>query len=63
MRDGDWKLVRSHGRDWELYNMQEDRTELRDLSRSNGELRSKLIRQYKDWAGRCGVLDWPLRRT
>ncbi len=62
VRDGDWKLVRQHGHDWELYNMLEDRTELHDLSRGNEAIRNRLIRQYKEWAQRCGARDWPLHR-
>jgi hypothetical protein len=29
---GDWKLVRAFGGEWELYSMELDRTELRDVS-------------------------------
>ncbi len=62
VRDGAWKLVRKHPDEWELYNMENDRTELHDLSRGNSGRKKKLIRQYEEWATRCGVLDWPLNR-
>jgi len=32
LRDGDWKLVSFQGQSWELYNIKEDRTELKNLS-------------------------------
>jgi arylsulfatase A-like enzyme len=32
VRVGDWKLVASFGNDWELYNLKDDVTELKDLS-------------------------------
>ena len=59
VRDGEWKLVRKHPGDWELYNMVDDRTELLDLSNVNKGRKSGLIKQYEEWATRCGVLDWP----
>lgn len=63
VRDGEWKLVRRHGGDWELYNMDEDRTELLDLSGADRGLVKRLTGQYEEWAKRVGVLDWPLRRS
>lgn len=62
VRDGEWKLVRKHPDAWELYNMDKDRTELHDLSQGNREQRGIMIKQYEEWASRCGVLDWPPRR-
>ena len=59
VRMGDWKLVAEHGKDWELYNMVEDRTELHDLSHKNRDMTEKLKRSYEQWAKRCGVLAWP----
>lgn len=43
VRDGKWKLVASHGGPWELYDMEADRTELNDLSKSKPELTRELI--------------------
>jgi arylsulfatase len=60
VRDGEWKLVRRHPGDWELYNLAEDRTELCDCSAEARRERERLIRLHGDWAARCGVLDWPL---
>lgn len=58
VRQGDWKLVRKHGQDWELYNMIEDRTELNNLAARGGGRRDDLASQYTDWAGKTGVLPW-----
>lgn len=61
-RVGDWKLVREFGRDWELYNMREDRTELRDLRHRNPGRADELICEFEVWAGRVGVIDWDILR-
>ena len=60
VRDGERKLVRRHPGDWELYNLEEERTELRDRSAGERRERERLIRLYNDWSARSGVLDWPL---
>ena len=60
MRIGDWKLVSEHAKDWELYNMIEDRTELNDLSRGERERVAMMTGMYEAWAARCEVRDWPL---
>lgn len=62
VRLGQWKLVSKHGGGWELYDMQEDRTELNDLSDKNRPKVEEFAALYRDWAGRVGVLPWPLRR-
>jgi len=58
VRVGNFKLVRHFGQDWELYDMEEDRTELYNLAGRNAPLEAKLVREYDDWASRVGVLDW-----
>lgn len=58
VRMGEWKLVRQHGHDWELYNIVEDRTELTDLSFRSSSTRQQMINQYADWAQGAGVEDW-----
>lgn len=58
IRLGDWKLVSEYGRDWELYDMTEDRTELHDLAPGNGPRVAQLVTLYDDWARRCGVQPW-----
>lgn len=58
MRAGPWKLVRKYPGDWELYNMDEDRTELRDLSHGDKDRLRRMAGEYATWAERCGVVDW-----
>ena len=60
MRVGDWKLVAEYDGPWELYNMVEDRTELRDLADREPERVRQMERLYGEWAERCGVLPWPV---
>lgn len=62
VRSGQWKLVSEYGRPWELYDMQADRTELRDLagSRAGRATAAALARVWDEWAQRCGVSPWPL---
>ncbi len=62
VRDGDWKLVAVHGQPWELYNMTDDRTELRDLAAQEPERVTAMTAIYDAWAAYCGVLPWPPKR-
>jgi arylsulfatase A-like enzyme len=56
VRIGKWKLVRRYPRDWELYDMDADRTELHDLAAREPERVEAMAAQYDAWAKRCGVL-------
>jgi arylsulfatase len=58
VRVGDFKLVRRFGCDWELYDMERDRTELNDLADRNQPLEAKLKREFQGWAEAAGVQDW-----
>lgn len=58
IRDGAWKLVRRHGGDWELYDMEADRTELTDLAARNRPKAATLAKDWTAWAERVGVIDW-----
>ncbi len=58
VRDGEWKLVKRHGQDWELYQMDEDRTELNDLSTRNKPMVDRLSHQHVAWSQSVGVRDW-----
>ena len=58
IRLGQFKLVRLHGQDWELYDMEADRTELRNLIKGEEERARRMIRQYQGWADKTGVMDW-----
>jgi arylsulfatase len=58
VREGKWKLVAEHGRAWELYDLDADRTELTDLARRYPERVRELTRLYERWAARVGVEPW-----
>jgi arylsulfatase len=60
IRLGNFKLVREFGRGWELYDMEQDRTELQDIIAKNASLARRLVREYKVWAESAGVLDWSI---
>jgi len=59
VRQNNWKLVRKHPGQWELYDMNVDRTELNDLAEKNTPKVGELSAIYTHWAARCGVLPWP----
>ena len=58
VRQGRWKLVSAIGERWELYDMEQDRTELNDLYNRNLSKAHELEGLYAQWAERCGVLPW-----
>lgn len=65
IRDGRWKLVMKHSKNdpqWELYDMQADRSELRNLADSQPDLVGRLAAEWQTWADRIGVQPWPLAR-
>jgi arylsulfatase A-like enzyme len=61
IRRGKHKLVRKYAKDWELYDMESDRTELSNLAPDNPKLVVELADEYAVWAERCGVI--PRRRV
>lgn len=62
IRDGDWKLVRSHGKPWALHDLSTDRTELRDLAAEQPGRVKALRAKWQAWADRVEVRPWPLRK-
>jgi arylsulfatase len=60
VRHGPWKLVKRHPQDWELYNLEQDPTELHDLSTDFPDRVTSLSADYARWAQRNGVKDWPV---
>jgi arylsulfatase A-like enzyme len=56
--DGRWKLVSRFPDRWELYDLEADRTETRDLASSNPARAASMLAQYDRWAARAGVLPW-----
>lgn len=53
---GPWKLVSRHGNDWELYNVEADRSELNNLAAGNPAKVKELSALYDAWARRCNVV-------
>lgn len=58
VREGKWKLVARFGGPWELYDMEQDRTELKNLADAFPVIVEDLSRQYESWAKRCNVDPW-----
>lgn len=55
IRSGKWKLVSTKGSNWELYDMDKDRTELNDVAAQYPEIVKELQLKYSDWAKRSFV--------
>ncbi|MBN1344260.1 MAG: arylsulfatase [Phycisphaerae bacterium] len=70
VRQGKWKLVsrfagtRGKGRPgkWELYDMEADRTELKDLAENQPEKVNEMVALYDAWAKRSLVEPWPVAK-
>jgi arylsulfatase len=58
VRRDEWKLVKKFPGDWELYNFEQDRTELHDLRSKNQSLAKQLQRQYHEWAQKLKIVPW-----
>jgi arylsulfatase A-like enzyme len=58
IRVGDLKLVSPYGEPWELYRMDDDRTETTDLAARYPRDVRRLESLYGDWARRTGVRPW-----
>jgi arylsulfatase len=55
-----WKIVQRPGSDvWDLYNLNTDRTELRNLSGQYPEKLKEMVRLYAEWTERCKVIPSP----
>jgi arylsulfatase len=59
IRAGKWKLVGLHGKAWELYDLEADRTELNDLAERMPERVKELAAKWEQWAKRTNVLPYP----
>ena len=59
VRDGKWKLVaKGPGGKWELYDMENDRTETQDLASSQPGKVEELTKKWETWALRAKVIPW-----
>jgi arylsulfatase len=61
VRDGQWKLVKKYPGDWELYDMEADRTELNDRAAGEPDRMRRLTAAYDEWAARSRVVGWPAK--
>ena len=58
-RDG-WKIVGPGVRaKWELYNLNNDRTEMHNVADEYPEKVAELAKAYEEWAERCFVVPYP----
>jgi len=58
VRQGRWKLVSRHPGQWELYDLEADRTEMNNLAQKYPGKVEQLKVMYESWAARCGVQSW-----
>lgn len=58
VRVGDWKIVADHNKSWELYNIAQDRSEQRDLSKQEPDRVQQMAAMYKAYAKRANVEPW-----
>lgn len=58
IRKDKWKLVKRYPGDWELYDIEADRSELHDLVDAHPDVAKALADLYDQWAERCMVESW-----
>ncbi len=60
VRDGRWKLVAKGPKGpWELYDIEQDRAELKDLAKEMPDRVSEMANRWQAWAEASYVLPWP----
>jgi len=58
VRAGQWKIVSKFPGDWELYNIDADRSELNNLADKKPKKVRELAAKYDAWAARSHVVPW-----
>lgn len=58
VRKGNWKAVAENNQPWELYNLATDRTETKNVAKSEPKLLESLIELHQQWSKKVGVEDW-----
>ena len=58
VRQGKWKLVSEFPHEWELYDLENDRTELSNLAGDYPQKVKQLANMYEKWAAKSNVLPW-----
>jgi len=56
--DGKWKIVSRFPNRWELYDLEADRCEMKDLAATDPNRLQKMVGAYDQWAARCNVRPW-----
>ncbi|HZQ47566.1 MAG TPA: arylsulfatase, partial [Verrucomicrobiae bacterium] len=59
VRDGKWKLTQKWRGEWELYDMEADRTELHNVIGDHPEVAKKMEAAWNKWAEVSFVDNWP----
>ena len=59
IRVGKWKLVALRGEPWELYDIESDRVELRDLAEKHPDMVKELAEKWEAWARRVQAVPRP----
>ena len=62
VRMGNHKLVAANRGPWELYDLANDRTELRNLAADQPERAASMEAEWNRWAARANVLDYEVAR-
>ncbi|MGP4039395.1 arylsulfatase [Gracilibacillus sp. D59] len=63
IRRGKWKLSKIKERDWELYNLENDRSEMVNLADQYPYMVEELKLEWKEWAKRTDVFPRPERKV
>ena len=60
IRKGKWKLVaKGANGEWELYNLERDRTEVHNLAKKYPAKTREMIKLWEEWAERTHAIPWP----
>src|SRR6266540_4762056 len=59
VRDGQWKLVAKRGGEWELYDIEADRSELSNLAAEHPDKVEEMAARWNEWANHTHVLPRP----
>jgi arylsulfatase A-like enzyme len=62
VRAGKWKLVANKDRPWELYDIEADRVESKNLAKTHTERVETMAKQWHGWAVRAQVFPSPFLR-